>query len=104
MLELKQSGPPAGDRTIPYNVILDGEYTVERFIDAVKALDSEWFGSIEFDNGTEIGSPRNMYGVGGILLEEGMQEEDLNKRVRKARARGGAIEHHMNYFLQVGEK
>ena len=104
MLKMEQIGPTAGDRTTLYDVILDGEYTVKTFIDAAKSHDPKWFGSIGIDNGiSEIGSPRAEFGIGGIPLNEGLERGYLLRRVLGARARGGAIEHHMNYLLQLGE-
>ena len=101
MFKLKQSGPAAGDRTIPYEVILDKEYTVGEFIDAALSRDKKGFGYIGIDDGHScVGNPRCEYAV-GLLRENRMGSDDLKKEVVSVKANGVITESNMCYLIQV---
>ena len=103
MFTLKQSGPAAGDRTIPYDVILDREYTVGTFIDAVLSQDAEGFGYIGIDNGhTCVGNPRCEYAL-GVLRDNRLGPDDLKKEVVSVKANGVITVSNMCYLIQVKE-
>ena len=101
MFELKQSGPAAGDRIIPYEVILDKEYTVGEFIDAVLSRDKKGFGYIGIDDGhSYVGNPRCEYVI-GLFRENSFGPEDLKKKVISVKANGGISVSNMCYLIQV---
>ena len=97
MFKLVQIRPEGSDCTAPYGVQLNGDYTVEQFINDV-LLDEREFGYIGIYNGKSVfGDPRCEYRFGEIIST--MDEKFLNMRVTSATASGGWGR--MDYILTV---
>ena len=97
MFKLVQLKPEGSDCTAPYEVQLNGEYTVGEFINDVLKDVREW-GYIGINNDrTVFGDPHCEYKYG--KLTSPMDEKFLNMRVTSARASGGWSR--MDYILSV---
>lgn len=97
MFKLHQIRPEGSDCTAPYDVELNGEYTVEQFVKDVLLNNREW-GYIGIDNGSAIfGDPKCEYRYG--TLTSRLPDEYLKLRVVAASAHGGWSR--MDYILTV---
>ena len=97
MFRLHQIRPEGGDCTAPYDVELNGEYSVEQFIHDVLLNDREW-GKIGIYNGQGlITDPNCEYRYGRLISK--LPEEYLKLRVVSATAHGGWSL--MDYVLTV---
>lgn len=97
MFKLVQLKPEGSDCTAPYEVQLNGEYTVEQFINDV-ILDKREWGRIGIDDGKSIfGDPVCEYKWGQIVST--MEEKFLKMRIVSAKASGGWS--NMDYLLTV---
>lgn len=87
----------SSDSTASYSVMLDKEYIVGEFIDAVLSNDKEW-GTIGIHKrGTVFGDPKCEYKYGALLNT--LPDDILNKKVVSATGDGGW--YMMNYILKV---
>lgn len=97
MFKLVQSGPTGGDCTAPYDVLLNGEYTVEQFIHDVLLDEREWGRIGIYDSRSIFGNPSCEYRYGELVSK--LPDEYLKLNVTKARASGGWSL--MDYILTV---
>lgn len=97
MFKLHQIHPEGSDCTAPYDVILNGEYTVEQFINDVLLNKREW-GKIGIYNGQGIFTDPNCEYKYGTLVSR-LPNEYLKLRVVSATAHGGWSL--MDYILTV---
>lgn len=99
MFELKQIRPEGGDCTAPYDVILDREYTVREFVEAVLTNRPKEWGTIYYcmkDTPCSITDPCSEYERG--YLECNLPDDILDKKIVYVTARGGWSM--MNYFIR----
>ena len=97
MFKLIQIRPEGSDCTAPYDVELNGKYTVEQFIYDVLKDKREW-GYIGINDGKSIfGNPNCEFRYGELLSS--LPTEFLKMQVTKARASGGWSR--MDYILTV---
>lgn len=89
MFRLEQSGPGRGDATAPYKVILNKEYTVKEFIDAVLSNNRER-GHIGIKSKEEpfFGCPVCEYS-NGKLTTSPMPIDIMDRKIKSATASGG---------------
>ena len=98
MFKLIQKRPEGSDCTAPYEVQLNGKYTVESFVNDVLLVKNEW-GNIGIDDGRSVfGDPVIQY-ADGYLKDEHFPESVRNLKVCSARASGGWSR--MDYILTV---
>ena len=104
MFSFKQCGPERGDCMAPYDVILDKEYTIKEFVDAVLKRNKEW-GYIGIYNKDSVfsdrlfGKPRCEYRYGELLSN--LPGDILNKKVLSVSGNGGWTR--MDYILKIEE-
>ncbi len=100
MFKMRATAFPGGDCTAPYAVMLDKEYTVEEFVNAVLTNKAEW-GYIGIEHkGATFGAPNCEYKYGHLLNE--LPQEVLCEKVVSARAHGGWTR--MDYYLTINKK
>ena len=97
MFRLHKIRHEGSDCTAPYDVELNGEYSVEQFIHDVLLNEREW-GKIGIYNGQGLITDPNCEYKHGILISE-LPEEYLKLRVVSATAHGGWSL--MDYVLTV---
>lgn len=99
MFRLIQSTPESGDCTCGYEVLLDKEYTVQEFVDAVLSeMNKEW-GYIRIYNPFNFfESPCIRYRHGEIISDK-FGNDILNKKIMSVSASGGWSR--MDYILHI---
>lgn len=102
MFELRYVGPTGSDCTAPYDVILNGEYTVAEFIKDALLRPREW-GYIGIRNNRVryaiFGDPNCAYSDGKLLSN--LPDEYLTRKVISATASGGWSR--MDFLLTLEE-
>lgn len=90
MFRLIQSTRTAGDSTAGYKVILDKEYTLREFIDAVLTNKDEWgYIRVVKRDCAWYNYPRFSYYYGEIPGEPNLPEEVYGYKVKSVTASGG---------------
>ena len=106
MFILTPRGPTSSDCTAPYEVLLDKEYTVETFINAVLTTNPDDWGHIGIANkletttGQVYGNPTCEY-CKGHLTTDPLPSEVLSQTVASVKARGGYTL--MDYLITLGQ-
>lgn len=102
MFKLIQTSRIFGDETSFYDVVLDKEYTVKEFIDAVLSERSDEWGEISISKERCLNaSPSIEYRYGNIVSDPTVMDIVLDRKITSVKAHGGWSL--MDYWLGLEE-